>query len=257
MKDSKFFKIWNIIYPIGIYYVVLFVMEFVCQFVVGTEQNEYVLRQLIATVVTIPIIASFYQKTQKRIHKEKSKAHLNLFLVIWILVVILCLSLSINNFICMSPLVEISDGYQNANAAFYAGAFLFELLGPGLFTPVLEELLFRGIVYEEAKEIFSKKVAIIFSAFVFAVLHFNIVQFVYSFLLGIVLILIMEKTKHLYGAILGHIVANMFAVIRNESGMFQDLTVVSAKAVSISGILLIIGGIVLLIGLKKPIDKRS
>ncbi len=54
------------------------------------------------------------------------------------------------------------------------------------------------------------------SALLFGLIHFNIVQFVYAFLLGLVLAAFMYKSGHVYAAMIGHITANAFAVIRTR-----------------------------------------
>ena len=46
-------------------------------------------------------------------------------------------------------------------------------------------------------------------------------QFVYAFLLGLVLAAFMYKSGHVYAAMIGHITANAFAVIRTETGILK------------------------------------
>ena len=47
-------------------------------------------------------------------------------------------------------------------------------------------------------------------------------QFTYTFLLGIVLALFIEKTQNLYAPVLAHVTANFIAVIRTETGFLQN-----------------------------------
>ena len=76
----------------------------------------------------------------------------------------------------------MSEAYQQANEAFYGSTIAIELLGSALITPILEELLHRGVVYKRLRNLFGLKVGILVSAWIFAGLHFNIVQFLYAFL---------------------------------------------------------------------------
>ena len=153
----------------------------------------------------------------------------------------------------MSPLVEISDEFQNASDAFYGSTLGLELLGSALVTPVLEELLHRGVVFGRLRRRMNMWSAVIISAFVFAVLHFNIVQFVYAFLLGVVFALFVEKTGKLYPAVIAHIVANAIAVIRTETGFLASTVdkTVSAWFLSIGISLIGIGLLVIFVGKKK------
>lgn len=59
--------------------------------------------------------------------------------------------------------------------------------------------------------------AVVISAIIFGMMHMNIVQFVYAGFLGVFLALCVERTKHLYGAILAHMAANTISVIRTET----------------------------------------
>ena len=85
----------------------------------------------------------------------------------------------------------------------------------------MEELVFRGIVFGNMRKIMNVPQAVFLSALLFGLIHFNIVQFVYAFLLGLVLAAFMYKSGHVYAAMIGHITANAFAVIRTETGILK------------------------------------
>ena len=61
LKKTGAYKIWQIIYPIGIYYVVSSVIYFFVTMFLGGEKQTYMLRQLICAAGTIPVILSFYR----------------------------------------------------------------------------------------------------------------------------------------------------------------------------------------------------
>ena len=95
--------------------------------------------------------------------------------------------------------------------------------------------------------------AVIVSALVFAALHFNVVQFIYAFLLGIVFALFTEKTGHIYPAVLAHIVANGIAVIRTETGFLSSTVdgTVSAWLISVGLLLIGLGILIIYVGKKE------
>jgi len=127
----------------------------------------------------------------------------------------------LNNVISMSPLVSMSQEYQNASDAFYGSTLGIELLGSALITPFLEELLHRGVVYGRLRRMVGFLPSVLISALIFAGLHFNMVQFIYAFLLGIVFALFVEKSGQLYTAVIAHVAANGLAVIRTETGFLS------------------------------------
>ena len=61
------------------------------------------------------------------------------------------LGIAVNNIIAMTPLVQMSEGFQRQMSPFFAGTVVFELLGSCLVIPIAEELLFRGVVYKRLK----------------------------------------------------------------------------------------------------------
>ena len=218
-------KIWTIAYPVLMYYVAITMGSFVAQMVFGTGVEQYMLCKIIGSIVAIPVVFADYKKDlmMTGLYGQKNPiTSLQIKQLLAIIGITICLSVGLNNIISMSPLVAISEEYQNANDAFYGSTFGLELLGSALITPFLEELLHRGVVYGRLRLMMGMWPAVIVSALIFAGLHFNIVQFVYAFLLGMVFALFVEKTGKLYPAVIAHIVANAVAVIRTETGFLQS-----------------------------------
>ena len=83
-----------------------------------------------------------------------------------------------------------------------------------------------------------------FSALLFGLIHFNVVQFVYAFLLGLVLAAFMYKSGHVYAAMIGHITANAFAVIRTETGILKCTVDGSVMAWVVSVMCLGVGAVI-------------
>ena len=119
----------------------------------------------------------------------------------------------------MTPLVTVSEGFQNANTSFFAGGVWMEVLASGLVIPIAEELLFRGVVFKRLRMVLlDGKRAMILSAVIFGIFHFNIVQFIYAAVLGILLAYFVEKTRKVSLAVIGHMAANLAAILRAETG---------------------------------------
>lgn len=226
MKNSKSYKIWQIIYPIGIYYVVSSLVYFFLGLLVGTDAETYMMRQLICAALVIPVLMSFYRQ-DKQIEDHvygKQKLALNERLVRDILLAIasgMTLGIAVNNIIAMTPLIEQSAGFSQANESFFAGQVIYELLGSCLFIPIAEELLYRGVVYKRLRLWVGVAPAIVCSALIFGLMHVNLVQFLYAGILGLMLAFLLERTRCLYAPILGHIAANVAAVVRQETGILS------------------------------------
>ena len=110
------------------------------------------------------------------------------------------------------------------------------------FAPIIEEILFRGIIQ---KGMINKGVkprnAIIISALVFGIVHFNPWQFIGAFLLGIVLGVVYYKTKSLLMSIFLHFFNNTIVVVMMKffyTESFSELLNIPEYVVLLAGIVI-------------------
>lgn len=250
-------RLLEIVYPLTIYYAAVMMAMVVLRAFFGLTEENYVIIQLLGSLVVLPIIYfGFYRRDGERFGTALFVNYVRqprLFAVTSAVAILMAVLLGtgLNNIIAMSPLPGMSPGYSRAADHFYGSTLGVELLSSGLVTPILEELLYRGVIYGRLRQMpprdRSKLPVIIISALIFAVIHFNIVQFVYAFCLGLALAFIMEWTGHVCWPTIIHIAANSFAVIRTELGFWKSGTDGSAGAWVFSVLLTVAGcGIVLL-----------
>ena len=81
-----------------------------------------------------------------------------------------------------------------------------------LIAPVTEELLMRGLVLRNLSRV-SQRFGIFLSAFLFAIMHENVAQFIYTFPLGILLGYITIKHHSVIPAIIVHMVTNGAGIV--------------------------------------------
>ena len=223
MKTTGAYKIWRIVYPIGIYYVVSSIAYFFLTLLLGAGEESYMLRQMLCAVATIPFVWMHYgqdRAAREIVYGRRGiRPDARFFCTVaGSLFAGASLGMAVNNVIVMTPLIETSAGFQSANQAFFAGGVVFELLGSCLVIPIAEELLFRGLVYKRLKLYFGVTPALIGSALIFGIMHVNLVQFLYAAVIGLFLAFVLEKTGKLSMAVFGHIAANLAAVLRTETG---------------------------------------
>lgn len=111
----------------------------------------------------------------------------------------------------------VSNSYNSLMNVAITGNWFQVLLITGVITPVVEELIFRyGITKIIKRNKFFKKpdvISIYISAFLFGLVHFNIIQSTYAFIFGIVLAYVYIKTDNLLSSILIHIGVNASSVL--------------------------------------------
>ena len=331
-------RVWEIAYPILLYYVTVVIVMMLVQTFIGADNETYMLRQLIASLVAIPVVYTHYrydrnlegrstlwelltgekvqwkpeqklsqlqksgqqkagkqkeekqkagqqeqqksgqqkaerrtlrqQKAEQRTLEQRSEnevvkvkessqevQHIDCVrlvkILLWVIAVSALLGISLNNIISMTPLVTVSMGYQEANEHFYGGSVIFEALASGITIPILEELLYRGVIYQRLKRDMPVMAAAVLSALLFGALHFNLVQFIYAFFIGLALVLLMERVGHMAAAVVGHMTASLIAVLRTETGVLAWSADGSAAAWVVSVVLLLVGIGILLFGLKR------
>jgi membrane protease YdiL (CAAX protease family) len=90
---------------------------------------------------------------------------------------------------------------------------------PALFgcvaAPVLEEMLFRGVILRGFLRQYSRTFAIVWSAALFGIAHMNLYQFATAFAIGIVAGWLYERCRSLWPCILLHAAYNGFVTFYN------------------------------------------
>lgn len=100
----------------------------------------------------------------------------------------------------------------SATTSFGANVFMF--FYACLLGPVLEELLYRGVLLQSMRK-YNERFAIFLSAAIFGLMHENYQQFILGFLLGIPLAVVAVKYNSLIPSIITHIMVNTTASVTN------------------------------------------
>ncbi|MDO5293293.1 MAG: CPBP family intramembrane metalloprotease [bacterium] len=89
--------------------------------------------------------------------------------------------------------------------------FVWCLLAIGVLPAVMEEFVYRGVIYNEQREGNMVK-AILCSGLFFGLLHMNINQFSYAFVLGAIFAILTEATGTILSSMIVHATINSFSV---------------------------------------------
>jgi phosphoglycolate phosphatase len=95
--------------------------------------------------------------------------------------------LGLNLLLELLQITDKSAAYQAAREDQYSAVFLVGLICYGLITPVAEEVLFRGILFNTLRRRMPLKLAVVVSALCFGAYHMNTVQGIYGFLMGLLI----------------------------------------------------------------------
>ncbi len=119
--------------------------------------------------------------------------------------------LGVNLLFRLSGMLGVSGAY-NAFAQSNAGvSFLLGLVCYGVVTPVAEELVFRGGIYNYLRHYTAVLPAIVISALIFGVYHMNPVQGIYAFVMGCLMAYGYEYFGSFLVPVAIHVLANLLA----------------------------------------------
>ena len=98
-----------------------------------------------------------------------------------------------------------------------------------ILAPLLEEMLFRGVMLRAFLLQYPRRQAFLYSAAIFGLAHLNIYQFAVGFLLGLLLAWLYERTRSLWPCILLHAAYNsgityLWFSHREDSTVYWDVS---------------------------------
>ena len=102
--------------------------------------------------------------------------------------------------------------YQSLNFWIGETNTVFLVLALAITAPLIEEIIFRGMIFHELKQIMPVIPAVIIQGLLFGIYHFNIVQFIYASFLGIMFGLVYSWTQNLWIPVILHFSNNIMAV---------------------------------------------
>jgi membrane protease YdiL (CAAX protease family) len=126
-------------------------------------------------------------------------------------IILLLLALTLN--VILDPLTEAipMPEYVKRLFAMLTNRDIWTFLMVGITGPVLEEVLFRGIILDGFLSRYKPGKAIFWSAFLFGLFHLNPWQFIPAFGTGLLLGYIYLKTRSLIPVIFIHVINNSFS----------------------------------------------
>ena len=233
-------RIWGLIYPMLLYLGITFAVEFIFMIVVAllgisrygvtdqTQLYDFIMNAtlsqalsmtLLAGLATAPILIFIYIRDNNKDRRNGTFVKYKLNNILKYLLIIpfgVFNMLWANYFVALLQLVMpkfMLESYTNTQQIIEGGGFLIQLLTAGIVAPIVEELIFRGLVYRRTKKMTGTIAAAILSAALFGVFHGNWVQAPYAFIIGIVAVFVYEKFKSIVAPIMLHMSANILSVL--------------------------------------------
>lgn len=163
----------------------------------------------LALFVGMLVVLPMARKELKRVPMDRKQVKGRWGSYVLLLVLAVSLAVGMNLLLAFIGLTQASEQYTEVAARQYGVAFGLGILLYGVVSPLVEEVVFRGLIYNRMKQYFRIPVAIPVCGILFGIYHGNIVQGIYGCILGVVITLVYEWYGSFWAPVLFHGAANM------------------------------------------------
>lgn len=143
--------------------------------------------------------------------KERLDLYPVSFKTLWPVIILgISTNIFISNFISFLPIPEsLIQEYAEATNLLGDDITVIQVLAVVIAAPILEEVLYRGLIMKSLQRGMPVIVALILQAIVFGLMHGQLLWICYATFLGVLLAVIKLKYKSLYPSILLHLAFNI------------------------------------------------
>lgn len=234
-KRVSFQKIWEVLFPFLLYYMAYNAAYLILAFLyqtsmknIGGEYGQFMaaheatISGLAGGLCSLAGIFSLLPMLKKELQTRAEErggeagtitAGACVFGLTKIVVFATASSLGLNALLTLIGFAETSETYRRVADRQYGVAFGIGLVLYGVVSPLAEEALFRGVIYNRLRRFLGPVVGIVSSALFFGLFHGNLVQGVYGTVMGILIAYVYERRGGFFAPVLFHAAANLAVYI--------------------------------------------
>ncbi len=152
-------------------------------------------------------------------------------------------SIALNIVIALTNMAGKDTAFVEVSDTITSNPLIVTIICAGILIPIVEEILFRGLIFNRIKHQYNFLAGLLISSLLFGIYHGNIVQGIYATLLGIFLGFAYHKTKSILIPVFIHMGGNTFVSIYAKLGENEENIGILVVTVAISIIFALIGTI--------------
>lgn len=239
-SKQTFYKIWDILKPFLIYYIlhnVVFVLILsLCRMMAEALGDEYltdltghaqtvtgVVSGLSMLICVLPLLQMLRRELAGHKASVSCAKRQNKVVSIALTVVLaVSSSLGLNVLLALTGMVKNSAEYQEVANRQYGVAFGIGMLLYGLISPIAEEIVFRGLVFNRMRRYYPHMAAVLVSGVLFGIYHGNLVQGLYGGCMGILMAYMYERRHSFAVPCLFHATANTVVYAAAQNSRLQE-----------------------------------
>lgn len=257
--DSPGRRVWRILSPVLVYFGITMLMSLVSSFIISyhvmststaTDMNalmeELMMKAMevsvpvtfISGLVSLPVLWRMIRKDSKLRKYTGNMATLKKPALIYCAIagILACVAGSI--LVTITQIGQVFEGYDDVSQNIFSQSFILQLVALGLITPFVEELVFRGLIYNRLKDYATIHTAMLASSVIFGLYHGNLIQGVYGFVMGLLMCFVYEKYHTLAAPLICHGAANLISIVLQLLQVTID-SVLVAGAIAIACIVVL------------------
>ena len=239
-------RLWGLISPMVLYMIVQVVVSgivtfgiiFAANFVlhdyatfsaskIGMKiaEENILLELLISQIITAPVLIKWLKDD---INLDKETGFFKKFKRTSAFKFLLIIPFGTTTMFCANYFVSILQMFM---PKFMIDSYVGTSLATAVGAPIVEELMFRGVIYRRLRRMAGVIPSAIIVSLLFGVYHGNWIQAPYAFLLGLACVYVYERYKSIIAPMILHGTANFvavlitfFATISGESMVDQQIT---------------------------------
>lgn len=182
----------------------------------GDFAFSFIVQVLTLFILPLFLYSIFLQVKPKQIFKTCNFEKINFpTILISFMLGLLCFFINVAVSSLFSGILTFTGyqypSYSSGEANYSIGAFFLQIITTAIMPAFCEEFLHRGIVLQGTKHMGFKK-AIVLSSLLFGLLHFNVGQVAYAFVIGLILGFVAVVSKNIYPAMIIHFTNNFISV---------------------------------------------
>lgn len=190
----------------GIEYDAMKVAETMTQRLLG----KTVIITLVASIIILLVLIIEFLIRKKSFFKEIKFEKMNPAYIIPIIFLGIGMNFLTSSLMEVLPIPEkLMEQYMEQSSVLNSGNMAFNFVLIVFVAPLVEEVVFRGLVFTRFQKGMPIVLSATLSALIFGLAHGQIIWMTYAFILGLVLSLVFVKTKSLVGNILLHFTFNL------------------------------------------------
>ncbi len=183
---------------------------------------------LISGVLTLVVLWLFFIIRKKKVFREASLRKFEANKVLPIILLGIAAAFFISCALTLLPLPEsLMEAYMESSQGLTSGSLPVIFISTVIVAPIVEEVVFRGLVLSRLKKAMNVWVAVVISSLLFGLMHAQLLWVIYAFALGMLLAIVAERLNSIGASIILHMAFNLVGVFGENINMgnFQMLIV--------------------------------